>query len=100
VCVSTIRESLLVFRKNRYLFLELLASIGITDIVVRKKMGGGIWRWWSRRRWWWSRGGGQGKFAKEQIAKEKRKALDVKSAGKQERSTAIRAERVPIFSNP
>jgi hypothetical protein len=31
---------------------------------------------------------------------EKRKALDVKSAGTQERSTAIRAERVPTFSNP
>jgi hypothetical protein len=44
VCISTVRESLLlVFRKNGQLFLELLASIGINDIVVRKKweMGGG-----------------------------------------------------------
>ena len=30
-------------------------------------------------------GGGQGKVAKEQIAKEKRKALDAKSAGTQHR---------------
>jgi hypothetical protein len=30
-------------------------------------------------------GGGQGKVAKEQIAKEKRKALDDKSAGTQHR---------------
>jgi hypothetical protein len=30
-------------------------------------------------------GGGQGKVAKEQIANEKRKALDVKSAGTQHR---------------
>jgi hypothetical protein len=30
-------------------------------------------------------GGGQGKVAQEQIAKEKRKALDVKSAGTQHR---------------
>jgi hypothetical protein len=30
-------------------------------------------------------GGGQGKVDKEQIAKEKRKALDVKSAGTQHR---------------
>jgi hypothetical protein len=42
VRISTVRESLLlVFRKNRQLFLELLASIGINDIVVRKKMGEG-----------------------------------------------------------
>jgi hypothetical protein len=42
VRISTVRESLLlVFRKNGQLFLELLASIGINDIVVRKKLGGG-----------------------------------------------------------
>jgi hypothetical protein len=42
VCISAVRESLLlVFRKKRQHFLELLASIGINDIVVRKKMGGG-----------------------------------------------------------
>jgi hypothetical protein len=54
VRISAVRESLLlVFRNNRQLFLELLAFIGINDIVVRKKWGvwGGIWRWWSRRRW-------------------------------------------------
>jgi hypothetical protein len=53
VRISAVRESLLlVFRKNGQLFLELLASIGINDIVVRKKMGRrGVWRWWSRRRW-------------------------------------------------
>jgi hypothetical protein len=40
VCISAVPESLLlVFRKNRYFFLELLASIGINDIVVRKKNG-------------------------------------------------------------
>jgi hypothetical protein len=42
VRISAVRKSLLlVFRKNRELFLELLASIGINDIVVRNKMGGG-----------------------------------------------------------
>jgi hypothetical protein len=42
VRISSVRESLLlVFRKNRQLFLELLASIGINDIVVRKRMGEG-----------------------------------------------------------
>jgi hypothetical protein len=42
VCISTVRESLLlVFRKKSLTFVELLASIGINDIVVRKKMGGG-----------------------------------------------------------
>jgi hypothetical protein len=40
VCISTVPESLLlVFQKNRYFFLELLATIGINDIVVRKKNG-------------------------------------------------------------
>jgi hypothetical protein len=43
VRISTVREAkptslLLVVRKNRQLFLELLASIGINDVVVRKKM--------------------------------------------------------------
>jgi hypothetical protein len=45
VCISTVPESLLlVLRKNRKLFLGLLASIGINDIVVRKKRekGGGV----------------------------------------------------------
>jgi hypothetical protein len=38
VRISTVRESLLlVFRKNRQLFLERLASIGINEIVVRNK---------------------------------------------------------------
>jgi hypothetical protein len=42
VRISAVRESLLlVFRKNRQLFLALLASIGINDIVVRKRMGEG-----------------------------------------------------------
>jgi hypothetical protein len=42
----------------------------------------------------------KGKLLKSRLPRrsEKRKALDVKSAG--ERSTAIRAERVPTFSNP
>jgi hypothetical protein len=59
VRISTVRDSLLlVFRKNRQLFLELLASIGINDIIVPQKMGVGVgWgggggAWWSRRRWW------------------------------------------------
>jgi hypothetical protein len=55
VCISAVPESLLlVFRKNRELFLELLASIGINDIVVRKKMG--------------NAGGGEG--ALEMVVKE------------------------------
>jgi hypothetical protein len=42
VRIRTIRESrLTAFRKNRQLFLQLLASIGINDIVVQNKMGGG-----------------------------------------------------------
>jgi hypothetical protein len=44
------------------------------------------------------RDGGQGKVAKEQIAKEKRKALDVKSAGTQHRHS--RGKSPPTFSNP
>jgi hypothetical protein len=85
VCISTVPESLLlVFRKNRYFFLELLASIGINDIVVRKKMGG--------------RKGdleivvkeemavvGKGKLLKRRLPRSKRKALDAKSAGTQHR---------------
>jgi hypothetical protein len=44
VRISTVQGSLLlVFRKNRQLFLELLASIGINDIVVRERRNGG-WR--------------------------------------------------------
>ena len=41
----------------------------------------------------------KGKLLKSRLPRrsEKRKALDVKSAGT---STAIRAERVPTFSNP
>jgi hypothetical protein len=43
VRISTVRDSLLlVFRKNRQLFLELLASIGINDIIVPQKMGVGV----------------------------------------------------------
>jgi hypothetical protein len=84
VRISTVRESLLlVFRKNRQLFLELRASIGINDIGVRKKMGeeGGFGDGGQGG----DGDGGQGKVAKEQIAKEKRKALEVKSAGTQHR---------------
>jgi hypothetical protein len=42
----------------------------------------------------------KGKLLKSRLPRrsEKRKALDVKGA--EERSTAIRAERVPTFSNP
>ena len=85
--ISTVRESLLlVFRKNRQLFLELLASIGINDIVVRKKMGnGGGGGGFGDGGQGGDGDGGQGKVAKEQIAKEKRKALDAKSAGTQHR---------------
>jgi hypothetical protein len=42
VRISAVRESLLlVYRKNRQLLLGLLASIGINDVVVRKKKRGG-----------------------------------------------------------
>jgi hypothetical protein len=75
VCISTVPESLLlVFRKNRKLFLELLASIGINDIVVRKKMGNGGGGGFGDGGQGGDGGGGQGKAAKEQIAKEKREA--------------------------
>jgi hypothetical protein len=82
--------------KKSLLFLELLASIGINDIVVRKKMGGGGGGFGDGGQGGDGGGGGQGKAAEEQIAKEKRKALDAKSTGTQHRQeTAIRAERVP-----
>jgi hypothetical protein len=46
VRISAIRESpLLVFRKIRQLFLELLASIGIDDIDFNKKNGTSLDLW-------------------------------------------------------
>jgi hypothetical protein len=72
VCISTVPESLLlVFRKNRQLFLELLASIGINDRLFGKKweMGGG--GGFGDGGQGGDGGGGQGKAAKEQISKEK-----------------------------
>jgi hypothetical protein len=47
VSILTVREvRLTAVRKYRSLFLEDLGSIGINDIVVENKMGGGGgWRW-------------------------------------------------------
>jgi hypothetical protein len=52
------------------------SHIGINVIVVRKKRGGGGVGDGDQGG---GGGGGQGKVAKEQIAKEKRKALNAKS---------------------
>jgi hypothetical protein len=100
VCISTVPESLLlVFRKNRLLFLELLASIGINDIVVRKKMGNGGGRGeFGDGGQGGDGGGGQGKIdlLKSRLPRrsEKRKALDVKSAGTQHRHPRGRSPHI------
>jgi hypothetical protein len=104
VCISTVPESLLlVFRKNRQLFLELLASIGINDIVVRKKTGNG---------------GGErdlemvvkeemvvvakGKLLKSrlQIAKEKREAQGARCQERRNAAPPSARKESPTFSNP
>jgi hypothetical protein len=71
------------FEKIANFFLSS-TSIGINDIVVRKKSGGGGGGFGDGGQGG-DGDGGQGEVAKEQIAKEKRKALDVKSAGTQHR---------------
>jgi hypothetical protein len=85
VRISTVPESLLlVFRKNRQLFHELLASIGINDIVVRKKCGGeeGLEMVVRDEMVMVAKV----KLLKSRLPiKEKRKALEFKSAGTQHR---------------